>query len=106
MGEAKRRRLVDEVTKRLVDEGKLIEAGWQGLRLMAVSSEASEVQLRELRMAFFAGAQHLFGSIMSFMEEGSEATDADMQRMEAVDAELEAFIAGFKLRHGVTLGSG
>jgi len=69
MGEKKRRdnlrSVVDEVTKKLVDEGKIIEAGWVSLKIMSIPDDAPQVQLDEMRMAFFAGAQHLFGSMIS-----------------------------------------
>lgn len=99
MGEAKRRReLVDELTTGLVDQGRLIEAGWLSFRTMVINPAAPQIQLDEMRMAFFSGAQHLFGSIMSFMEEGQEPTDADLRRMDQVHEELEQFIKVFKLR--------
>jgi len=106
MGEAKRRRmsgadfrkLTTEVTKRLTDEGKLIEAGWVGLRDFVISKDASDVQLAEMRMAFFAGAQHVFSSMMTFMEEGTEPTDADLRRMDHLHAELERFRVEFEGR--------
>ena len=106
MGEAKCKALVDEVTKRLVDDGKLIEAGWQSLRVMAISPNAPEVQLREMRMAFFAGAQHVFGSMMSMLDEDKEPTEADIKRMDSIHAELEEFITQFKLRIAPSQGSG
>ena len=106
MGEAKRRALVDEVTKRLVDDGKLIEAGWQSLRVMTIHKDAPALRLDELRMAFFAGAQHLFGSMMSFLEEGQEPTEADLKRMDAIQKELEEFAEQLKLRIEPSHGSG
>ena len=53
--------------------------------------DAPEVQVREMRKAFFAGAQHLFASIATFLEEGTEPTDNDVRRMEMIHVELEAF---------------
>jgi hypothetical protein len=104
MGEAKRRQLIDEVTRKLVDEGKLIEAGWASLRMMAVAPDAPQVQLDEMRMAFFAGAQHLFGSLMSFLEAGEEPTETDLKRMDAIHKELGEFIEQFELRNSRTGG--
>lgn len=94
-----RRKLVDELTKKLVDDGKLIEAGWQSMRLLAIPADASEVQLTEMRNAFFGGAQHLFGSIMSMLDLGSEPTTADLRRMDQIEKELQEFIAVFVQRH-------
>jgi hypothetical protein len=109
MGEAKRREqlrsVVDGVTKRLTDEGKIIEAGWVSLRMISIPEDASETQLREMRMAFFAGAQHLFGSIMSILDPGEEPTEKDLERMELINNELQGFIADFSMKHLPTEGS-
>ena len=86
------------LTKALADEGKLIEAGWVSLRHVTMPPDAPQEQLDDLRMAFFAGAQHLFGSIMNILDAGEEATDADQARMSAINDELNTFIA--------SLGSG
>ncbi len=56
---------IDELTKKLIDDGRLIEAGWQGLRIFALPQNASEIQVTEMRKAFFAGAQHLYTSTRS-----------------------------------------
>ena len=90
---------LDTLTRHLTKEGKLIEAGFAGLRIAAIAPDALPEQLHEMRLAFFAGAQHLFASIMSVLDPGSEPTDADMERMSNIDAELRAFIQDFELRH-------
>ncbi|WP_439604730.1 hypothetical protein [Shinella sp.] len=96
---------LQRLERELVDKGKLIEAGWVGLRLAAVPDNASPVQLEEMRNAFFAGAQHLFSSIMSIMEPGSEPTSNDIARMGYIDAELRDFIDKFELKHFPAKGS-
>jgi hypothetical protein len=53
-----------QMHRKLLDSGCLIEAGWVALRLAAVPMDASALQLDEMRSAFFAGAQHVFASIM------------------------------------------
>ena len=88
-----KRKLVDAVSRELLDRGLLIEAGWVGLRKFVIPADAPQVQLDEMRMAFFAGAQHLFGSIMSILEEDREPTEADARRMDQIHKELEAFAA-------------
>lgn len=85
------REQLDDLARKLTDEGKLIEAGWVSLLAVAVPPDADEVQLFEMRMAFMAGAQHLFASIMSILDPGTEPTDADLKRMELIDGELSAF---------------
>lgn len=90
------RNIVDEVTKRLADEGKVIEAGWISLQATVIPPTASSTQLKEMRKAFFAGAQHLYASIMSFLEEGQEATEKDLDRMALIHKELEEFVKELK----------
>jgi hypothetical protein len=89
----------------LTDEGKLIEAGWIGMRLAAIARDAPQIQLDEMRMAFFGGAQHLFGCLMSILDPGDEPTEADYRRMELIDAELKEFIAAYSAKYLHTEGS-
>jgi hypothetical protein len=96
MGEAKRRQLVEDVTKKLADDGKLLEAGWNGFRALYLQG-AQEAQVNDMRIAFYAGAQHIYGSMMSFMEAGEQPTETDMRRVEALDQEVSEFIEWFKL---------
>lgn len=96
--------MVRRLTAELTDKGKLIEAGWVGLRYAAVADDAPQDQLTEMRQAFFAGAQHLFSSIMSILDPGSEPTDRDLRRMDFIDKELRAFLADFKAKHLPTQG--
>lgn len=91
--------IMEKLHRDLVDDGKLIEAGWIGMRMACVPDEASEAQISEMRLAFFAGAQHLFSSIMSILEPDAEPTDKDLQRMDLIDAELRKFAADFELRY-------
>lgn len=95
---------LERLSRELTDEGKLIEAGWVGLRLAAVPLDAPAIQLDEMRNAFFAGAQHLYSSIMTILDPGAEPTDNDLRRMELIHNELQGFIQDFELRHGVTKG--
>jgi len=83
--------MLDKLSQRLSDEGKIIEAGWVALRLMAIPLDAGEIQVNEMRKAFMAGAQHLWASINSILEPGAEPTDKDMKRMTLIHEELLAF---------------
>lgn len=96
---------IDDMTKAAVDSGKIVEAGWLGLRSMIFPDGAPEDQIREMRMAFFAGAQHLYASIMRLLEPGDDPTTADLGRLQLIDAELRAFIEDFQIRHVKTDGS-
>lgn len=85
------RRIHDELLKRFTADGKLIEAGWQSMRLLVLPKDAPEVQVSEMRKAFFMGAQHLYAALMNIMDEDAEPTDKDMQKMSLIHTELEAF---------------
>jgi hypothetical protein len=97
--------LARELSKRLSDQGRLIEAGWIMLRAMAVPPNAPEVQINEMRYAFMAGAQHLFASIMDVLDPGEEPTNTDLRRLELIHNELDAFVKEMELRHGRPEGS-
>lgn len=96
---------LERLSRELTDQGKLIEAGWVGLRIAAIPLDASATQLEEMRNAFFAGAQHLFGSIMTVMDPGTQPTEKDVERISKIARELRGFMADFKLRHGTTAGA-
>ncbi|MBB3396840.1 hypothetical protein [Rhizobium sp. BK060] len=93
------RAYLERLARELTDKGQLIEAGWVSLRIAAVPLDASPTQLEEMRNAFFAGAQHLFASIMTILEPDAEPTEKDLDRMSLIDAELRAFIQVFELKH-------
>jgi hypothetical protein len=92
------RKYLEQLSRKLADDGKLIEAGWVSLRIMAVSLNAPPVQLEEMRNAFMAGAQHLFSSMMTILDPGIEETPDDMRRMGLISDELEAFGRELELR--------
>ena len=85
------RDFVDALARRLADEGKLIEAGWVALKALVVPPTAPETQIEDMRMAYFAGAQHLFASILTILEPGAEPSDQDLERMDLINDELATF---------------
>lgn len=93
--------MLNQMAREFTEQGKLIESGWISLQLACIPANASLTQLAEMRMAFFAGAQHLFGSLMSMLDAGVEPTDADLKKMELIDRELRLFLAEFKRKHGL-----
>lgn len=105
MGESKRRRdaetpqerLARELTHKLMDEGKIVEAGWAGLRVLWLHPDSPPHQVEALRWAFMAGAQHLFSSINVGLDEGEEPTDRDLKRFDLIAAELQRFAEEIKL---------
>lgn len=50
-------------------------------------------QRQEMRRAFYAGAQSFWVLALSLLEPGEEATDADVDAMNALDRELKQFAA-------------
>ncbi len=83
---------IKELTKLLADKGKLIEAGWVSYLHLVVPKTAGSVQIEETRRGFYAGSQHLFASIMQVLEDGAEATETDMKRLDNIQAELDEFV--------------
>lgn len=64
---------------------------WSSYRELVVSADAPAVQVSECRRAFYAGAQALFGSVMTGLSTEDETTPADMALMETIAAELFTF---------------
>jgi len=101
MSETTHAKLINEITNKLIDEGTLIEAGFvifldkEGLSKERLSYE----QIEPLRLAFFCGAQHLFGTITTMLDEGTEPTDADLRKMDSILHELQRFVETLKSRH-------
>ena len=85
------RAYLERMTKELTDKGKLIEAGFMAFRIYVIPPYATPDQLEDMKFAFFAGAQHLYGSIMTFLEPGEEPTEKDLERMQVIHEELEKF---------------
>jgi hypothetical protein len=83
-----------------------MEAGWIALRIHLGLIDAPADQLNAMRNAYFAGAQHLYASMMTVFDDGVEPTDADMERMASIHHELEEWAKIEKLRHAETKGTG
>lgn len=71
---------------------KVIEKEWTTYLLSVMSKDASVVQVEETRKAFYAGAGSLFYAMLGFLEPGTEPTEADLNKMVALQKELEAFL--------------
>ena len=63
---------------------------WEDMRRLLLA-DAHPVQVQEMRRAFYAGGQALLGLIMSNLDPGEEPTDADLARMDQLEAELMQF---------------
>ena len=87
--------LVKRVCRDLTADGRLVEAGFDALRSLVIPPHANASQVAAMRVAFFSGASLVFEALMQALDEGEDPTDADMQRMSALDAELSRFNAEF-----------
>ena len=76
---------LQNLEQRLLDQGRMIEAGWIGLRIAAIPADAPPLQVEEMRNAFFAGAQHLLICIMRVVDPGRRWGEG-APPAEAVDA--------------------
>lgn len=85
------REVLDKISAKLADDGRLIEGGWLALKHLTIPRDASDDDVKDKRRIFFAGAQHLYASIMSILEPGSDATNNDLSRMALIDTELRNF---------------
>jgi hypothetical protein len=83
--------VVAELAKVATDKGLILELGWISMLRYVVPKDAPEVQVDEMRKAFFMGAEHLFSSIISILDPGAEPTEKDLDRMTLIYKELEAF---------------
>lgn len=82
-------RAASDLTKELTDKGRLVEAGFAAFRHYVMPNDAPPIQVSEMRLAFMAGAEHVFSSIMNIMDPGEEPTDADMRRMSLIQTEID-----------------
>lgn len=82
------RHYLQQLSRALTDKGRLIEAGWVEYRLRCISPSAHSQQLEELRFAWMASAQHVFGSFVDAMEAGADPTEADVRRLNMIAEEL------------------
>lgn len=92
---------VERITVDWANRGKVVQGGWLAYELLTGIRDMSDIQRRECRKAFFSGAQHLFASIMTILEPGEEPTQADLERMNKINAELEEFVEELKKSGGV-----
>jgi hypothetical protein len=96
LGERNRRKeaeaLSAKLAKGMADEGLLINGGWLLFEAVFMPpGSVSEQQRHDMRMAFMAGADHLWSGLMVTMDQGKEPTAADDARMIFIQNELDLF---------------
>lgn len=70
---------------------KYIQRGWESYLKYVMSEDASPIQVKETRQAFYSGAAILFSVLMRDLDEDREPTNENMQKMEDLHAEMSAF---------------
>lgn len=98
-------RVAEILTGRAVDDGQIIALGYAAFIAQSYPNweTMSADQRDQLRTAFYAGAQHLHGSIFNMLDPGSdEPSERDMRRMTLIAHELNTFIDELKQRHNIT----
>lgn len=103
----KDRKLLEQMAKRFADDGKLIEIGWLLLRQNVLDANCPPIQIQEMRLAFMAGAQHLFACIISILDpnENTETADVDVNCIILIAKELEAFKQELETRFAKPAGN-
>ena len=72
---------------------RYVEQKWQVYLGEVVPEGAGEVQRRECRRAFYAGAKSVISVLLETIpQDGSEPTPADEQVFEALDEEFDLYI--------------
>lgn len=64
---------------------------WKEFEIKVLPPTAGPVQRREMKRAFYAGAQSLLTAILAMLDPGDEPTLDDLARMEALNSEILAF---------------
>jgi hypothetical protein len=82
--------MLQAISRRLADEGKLIEAGWLIHRKMVLEDVRLISDIDRYKDTWDASAQHLFSCIFAMMEGGDDETLNDLRRMDNINAEVLA----------------
>jgi hypothetical protein len=88
------------ISKKFVEKGKFVEAGFVALCIISLPRNATSQQMAAWRVAYFAGAQHIFALLELLDHDDEEATPADLKMLDSVHTELEAFADSFRAAHG------
>jgi len=90
---------MNTMAENLVREGRLIEAGWVSLE--TTMPQSSMAWRNDMRTAFFAGAQHVFESLVA----ASRNPEHNDVKLAAIDLELKEFIIEHRLRYEPVAGN-
>lgn len=85
---------------------RYVEEMWRDYERRVLPANASRVQRNETRRAFFAVAMVLFERLVTMMDPGTEPTEDDMGKMDAIHEELQTYLAEMaEEMRGPTCGS-
>jgi len=92
-------REIAEAMKEVADKGMLVAAGFAAFRIVAGDKVPPDMMLI-VHTAYMAGAEYLFTTIMSVLDEGEEATGNDLNRIELIYQELQRWRDKMIEQHG------
>jgi hypothetical protein len=87
---------LNRITREYAKRGLIIKGGWRLFELAAGAEQMIPSHRHEMRKTFYFGAQHLYASIMNFLDPGQEPTQRDLKRMELIERELALFMRAIK----------
>jgi hypothetical protein len=74
----------------------LMEEQWNEFARLVLPGDASALQKRDMRRAFYAGGVAIIFQIAAAFPPNAEATEADLQLMDDLQQELNAFVRDVK----------
>lgn len=78
-----------------IDGGETMAEMWEGFaRIVMADTQPGSPEWHAMRGAFYGGGMALFNWMMVQLDEGDDATDADLAKMDAMQAELHGFFLG------------
>jgi hypothetical protein len=72
----------------------MIAKAWDAFAARVMPPNVSDIQRREMKRAFYAGAAVLLEIQLQVLEPGTEPTQKDLAVMDRIAAELKAFFEG------------
>lgn len=81
-------KLLNQTARGFAESGKLVEAGWQGF---AHAFDAPPDKAGFLHFVFFAGAHHVYSSLIAMLMKDQEVTEADIDLYQKVGKEMHEF---------------
>lgn len=80
-------------TKTVLSDMKYIQKGFDSYRSLVIPKNAPDIQVKECRYAFYAGAAMLFEAMMMIMDDDREPTEDELNKMQAIQKELDNVLA-------------